>query len=427
MITRLITRTIAVLTVFAVCLGLFACSKNTDSTDIRSDKTVSDTTIDHTDDTAPVSNDEDSGFPVFHSALTEDSVPLYDYSEKAMEYLNYIGTELADRSSGTEGHDKCIEWIKSELTAAGYDPEQIKEQSFNADSMYLGKVSGTNIILTVPGDNTSGQIIVGAHFDGGGIGDNGSGVALLLATAVKMHDVQLPYTVKYVFFDCEEAGMVGSREYVNVMSDEEIDSTLFMINIDSIAFGDFCNVYGGCYDGYDDDYNWYTGDDRLPDVEMTEGYDLAMDVAAQLGIKVYRTEDLDGYYAEHGGGMPADENSLFTNPWTNDNPAPRNYCIASPCTLPASDHVAFTSKGIRYIYFEATNWWAGEQDPYSGYTGYIETYDETLGDGGMFMNTEYDTLENLDSMFPGRAKAHFELYSRLLSALLMVQADDRGI
>jgi hypothetical protein len=38
----------------------------------------------------------------------------------------------------------------------------------------------------------------------------------------------------------------------------------------------------------------------------------------------------------------------------------------------------------------------------------------------MFMNTEYDTWKNLNEYFPGRAQKHFEIYSPLLSALLLV-------
>ena len=50
----------------------------------------------------------------------------------------------------------------------------------------------------------------------------------------------------------------------------------------------------------------------------------------------------------------------------------------------------------------------------------VITYDYSLGDHGMFMNTEYDTWKNLNEYFPGRAQKHFEIYSPLLSALLLV-------
>ena len=37
----------------------------------------------------------------------------------------------------------------------------------------------------------------------------------------------------------------------------------------------------------------------------------------------------------------------------------------------------------------------------------------------MFMNTEFDTLENLNDFFPGRSLAHFNVYSPLLCALVL--------
>ena len=79
-------------------------------------------------------------------------------------------------------------------------------------------------------------------------------------------------------------------------------------------------------------------------------------------------------------------------------------------------------RGIPYIYFEATNWFTEGEDEHHenvSYIGYVETYDKSLGMGGMFMNTEYDTWENLNSFFPGRAEQHYRIYSPLLSALIM--------
>ena len=64
---------------------------------------------------------------------------------------------------------------------------------------------------------------------------------------------------------------------------------------------------------------------------------------------------------------------------------------------------ALLISGIPYLCFEAANRYAEGSIPQVSYTGYYETADESLGDSGMFMNTEYDTLENLEKCFPGRA------------------------
>ena len=196
-----------------------------------------------------------------------------------------------------------------------------------------------------------------------------------------------------------------------------------MVNLDALAVGDFCNIYGGFYDGDDYDLDYYTGEEKQASkADHTEGYYFAADLAQQLGFKVYRPKDLDGYYAENGRGMELQEDAFFTNPWTYENPAPANkqFIGPSPTTIGASDHAPFAIRGIPYIYFEATNWWAEGTDPNTAYLGYTETYDESIGEGGMIMNTDYDTLETMQKYFPDRAEKHYKLYSPLLSALLLV-------
>lgn len=350
--------------------------------------------------------------PTSSSELVEDNDMGkdndYNYSALCMEYLEYIGTNLPDRNmtSVMSDHSDTIKWITSELKNAGYTDDQIEVKKQNSGFMSTVK----NIILHVKGKDSSKQIIVGGHYDGDGIGDNGSGIALMLATAVGLKDVTPKYDVEYVFFDGEELGLLGSNLYANDMSDEDVSRTLYMINIDSIAFGDYCNVYGGVT-------NLSTGE-----VEGTEIYELACSKAKYLGMDVCGPDELDGYYAEHGTGPDIKANTIYTSPWTAKNPAPAkmvsdDLIAYAPATIPFSDHVDFYNKGIPYVYFEATNWFAGDDE--LAYTGYIETYDLTMGDGGMFMNTEYDTLDNLNSLFPGRAKEHFEVYSPLLSSLIL--------
>lgn len=44
----------------------------------------------------------------------------------------------------------------------------------------------------------------------------------------------------------------------------------------------------------------------------------------------------------------------------------------------------------------------------------------------MIVNTQYDTWENLNRYFPGRAERHYRIYPALLSALIMVRQGRRG-
>ncbi|MBQ1372173.1 MAG: M28 family peptidase [Oscillospiraceae bacterium] len=365
--------------------------------------------------------DQDAAYtriPKLTPGFAADERDAYDFTELALQNLEQIGKGLEARSGEDSAQQDVValgDWIVEELLRAGYRQDQIEQQYFDYED-YRGRQSGRNLVLSVEGEDPSRQILVGAHYDGDGVGDNGSGVALLLANAVGLAKTKPHYTLRYIFFDAEEVGCEGSKFYSRQMTPEEVRSTLYMVNLDAIAFGDYCNLYGG------DPVN--IKDERTTQDDRTEAYTFAADTAEMLGFRVLRTEDLDGYFEVHGSGPEIRADTLYTNPWTADHPSPANYSVPSPATLPASDHVGFAERDIAYIYFEATNWFAeGENDEVeaTSYTGYVETYDSTLGVHGMFMNTEYDTWTNLNQFFPGRAEEHFRLYSPLLSALLLAK------
>ena len=95
------------------------------------------------------------------SYVTPDNIGKYDFTERAMAYLEHLGT-------GNNSREAVREWIVSELKSAGYSEKQITLESFK-DSMLDD--DGTNVILTVTGEDPSRQIIAGAHDDGEVVGD----------------------------------------------------------------------------------------------------------------------------------------------------------------------------------------------------------------------------------------------------------------
>ena len=340
-----------------------------------------------------------------HVAYSKSDI---DYSKQAQAYMEFIGTKLPKRCSFFDQHDKTRAWIVSELTNAGYSREQISLQKVDGHR-------GQNIVLKVDGADPSCDkfIVAGAHYDGDGVGDNGSGTALLLAEAVGLKQHELPVTTYFVFFDAEEVGGFGATTFVNSLSEDQLNSILYMLNLDAIAFGDYCNIYGG------------NQNPETKAITQTEVYDYACALAEDLGFNVYRTEDLDGYYAKHGEGPALDPLGLFTNPWTLQNPAPENTVddsnhAYSPTTIPYSDHADFVQAGVPYIYFEATNWYVADpNDPSISYIGYSDVGDVSLGENGVIMNTKYDNLEYLNEHFPGRSLEHFKLYSPLMSKIIL--------
>ena len=107
-----------------------------------------------------------------------------------------------------------------------------------------------NLVAKLEKSDSDKQIIIGAHYDydisGQGAGDNACGVAALYFTmkALAANVSSLPCNVVFVAFDGEEDGLLGSEYYVGEMSPGDIDNTLVMFNIDTIATGD--NLYLHC-------------------------------------------------------------------------------------------------------------------------------------------------------------------------------------
>lgn len=340
-----------------------------------------------------------------------------NYATEAYEMVKYIDSTVKNRDAiAGDAYQLCQKWIVWNLMSAGYtEGKEITYQNFTWSKYYKkdvdlkttitaseyttdGKlyarqgwsgyveneegthvkadITGTNIVVTKQG-KTDEQIIVGMHYDGDGTGDNGSGISLGLITAMKLFNVETQYTIKFVFFDAEEYGLHGSTACANAMSKEEIAKTKYMINMDSLVCGDYCYLYGGVQN------------DEAQTVTETQAFDNAMAVAKTLGLE------------------------FKNNPWTYNNPAPGYDApdYAAPSTGDWSDHVGFKNVGVKYVYFEATNW--DIPGPYEEYDGYGETYLI-----GMLMNTPNDYLAYIEKYFPGRILEHLTQFSTLLNALV---------
>ncbi|KAB2954532.1 M20/M25/M40 family metallo-hydrolase [Heliorestis acidaminivorans] len=88
-------------------------------------------------------------------------------------------------------------------------------------------------------------VVLSAHYDHlgqwgnrfyGGANDNGSGVALLLELARQMTQRRPRRSVAFIAFSGEEAGLLGSRHYVNHAS-IPLEHMVALINLDTLANG----------------------------------------------------------------------------------------------------------------------------------------------------------------------------------------------
>jgi aminopeptidase YwaD len=122
-----------------------------------------------------------------------------------------------------------------------------------------------------PGDAV---VVLGGHYDTvaevSGANDNASGTAVLLTIARMLEDVDLPFTLRIIPFGSEELGLLGSRFYVQSLSEEELANTKAMLNFDALATGSGVEVFG---------------DENITAMVSAIGSDIGIDVAVTRGLR----------------------------------------------------------------------------------------------------------------------------------------------
>lgn len=115
--------------------------------------------------------------------------------------------------------------------------DEISTHTFTANSQSL-----QNIIVTKKGTTYPDEyVIVCGHFDsvaaGVGANDNGSGVATILELARILKNVPTEYSIKFINFNAEEDGLLGSKAFVtNVVNSTTPKMKIRLIlNIDMIG------------------------------------------------------------------------------------------------------------------------------------------------------------------------------------------------
>ena len=170
-----------------------------------------------------------------------------------------------------------------------------------------------NVIAEKPGNSESGDIVVvGAHYDTTpdtqGANDNGSGLSVVMTMAELTADTEYPFTLRFVLFGAEEIGLFGSRHYVDVLSEQDVEDTLAMLNFDVPGSGE-----------------------RLEFIGSRELTDYATDIAADIGAKAAYVGLPQGVGSDHTpfhrAGIPvifilADDLSRINSPrddieWVN--------------------------------------------------------------------------------------------------------------
>jgi Zn-dependent M28 family amino/carboxypeptidase len=291
----------------------------------------------------------------FSYGLAPEKSLVHKPGKVAYEHIRVLSDEIEKRVAGTEGEASAKEYIYNQFNELGF--ETIIQDFTYGKSI---KRHSSNVIAIKPGKSDE-VVIVGAHYDavsaGKGTDDNASGVGVMLEVAEVLKTIKTPYTIKFVAFGAEEVGLLGSKYYVSQMSQEDIDNTIAMINLDSLAVGDKMYVYGG------------SGE---------EGWirEQALNIAKKYKLNLETNPGINPHY-------PAGTTGLW------------------------SDHAPFAGKGIPYAYFESTNW---ELEDLDGYT-------QTEKDGAIW-HTSKDTIQYIEENYPGRIQERLSTFSEVLRDLL---------
>jgi alkaline phosphatase isozyme conversion protein len=284
----------------------------------------------------------------------------WDMGQIARRHMEALSTTVGPRPSGSAQEAQAAAYIQAVFVQSGYE---VQVQPFTFQTYNGDRLSSANLVILKPGISTQ-EIIVGAHYDSGdeglGADDNASGVGVLLELALMIRDLQTPYTIRLIAFGAEENDLDGSRYFVNQMTRSEFENTVGMFNLDSVSAGDTLYVYGDAGPGSMRDWILERADYLGFDVDTRE--------AAEL-------DNEDG----------------------------------TPCEC--ADYGPFQEAGIPFAYFEATDWTMGDQD---GWT----QVDPQYGDNGQIWHTQYDTLDYIDSTFPGRVDQHLGQVVMLMYEML---------
>lgn len=97
--------------------------------------------------------------------------------------------------------------------------------------------SSQNVICEIEGTVYKDEVIcITAHYDSvlhsSGAYDNGAGCALILKYLEHLTINKPSRTVRFIFCGSEERGLLGSKHYVKMLSEEELKKIVFNINVD---------------------------------------------------------------------------------------------------------------------------------------------------------------------------------------------------
>ena len=323
------------------------------------------------------------------SSVEQTKISIITNQKAAYNYLQQLVSPnegIGAREAGTKQEKQTADYIKANFVKFGY---RVTEQKFSYNSRKM--VGKSQNIIAELGDSSKPTIILGAHYDStamktGSMGatDNGAGVAAMLAIAEALSD-KIPenYNIRFIAFGAEEIGLQGSNYYVSdLLEHNNLGNIAAMINFDTIAGGDKVYVHSA----HSTPYRRCKNEKYSSETSMRNAL-----LAASINIL-----GEDDKYVIHPDyeGYPEG----VTGSW--------------------SDHASFACAGIPIAYVESTNFAINGQNGFDGYSQSTAEqlwtcFDQTSSTAcdrkaeknwGNIWHTQYDTLEKINEIFPGRVE-----------------------
>ncbi len=160
-------------------------------------------------------------------------------TSSTLEAIAEILRELpGDRVPGRTGHAEARAMIGRRLGASGVEHEEV-----SIEWPYAPEKTVRNLVARLgSGAPEADVFVVSAHYDGvarsPGADDNGAAVAVLLLLADRLAGRAAEAEIRLIWFDAEEAGLVGSIGYVGALSAAERRRIRGVINLECIGFTD---------------------------------------------------------------------------------------------------------------------------------------------------------------------------------------------
>lgn len=166
--------------------------------------------------------------------VNKDSLALY-IRQLSGDTSCVIGGQpytIVSRHKNQPGNDKASQYIYEKFQSWGL---QVQFEVFSS--------TGKNVIATKPGLNDSqAYFVICGHYDdmpsgttAPGADDNASGTATVLELARVFSQYNFNYTIRFICFDEEEQGLVGSHYYATQARNRN-DSIIGVINLDMTAY-----------------------------------------------------------------------------------------------------------------------------------------------------------------------------------------------